>query len=162
MWVSPLDAAQPAFEPSSEIPLELRPFAKVSVIAQEGLSDFELLRSYLIADVQPRSFLEWLWTFDLAEICWEILYCREMKAKALQALREAVDEGSIFRTKDMSKRRRCRDVESGNTSEAERVLLFADALMETVQRRRFVLLKEMNTNRAFKARAVAYVQASHC
>lgn len=162
MWVSPFDAAQPAFEPCSDIPLELRPFAKVSVIAQERLTDFELLRSYLIADVQPRSFLEWLWTFDLAEICWEILYCREMKAKALHALREAVEGSATRKTRDISKRGRCRDTRPQDAVEAERVLLFADSLMETVQRRRFVLLKEMNTNRAFKARAVAYVQASHC
>jgi hypothetical protein len=162
MWVSPLDAAQPAFEPCTEIPLELRPFAKVSAIAQERVEDFERLRAYLIADVQPRSFLEWLWTFDLAEICWEILYCREMKAKALCALREAVEEGALRGTRALSKQRRCRGARPRDVIERERVLLFADAFMETVQRRWFVLLKEMNTNRAFKARAVAYIQSSHC
>lgn len=78
------------------IPERLRPFAEPALIAGESREDYELLRQFLIEDVQPRSNLEWLWLFDLAELSWEILRYRKLKVRAIEMHRVKAIEALLL------------------------------------------------------------------
>jgi hypothetical protein len=92
------DAAMPVSYRSNElaIPERLRPFAEPALIAGESSEDYELLRQLLIEDIQPRSNLEWLWLFDLAELSWEILRYRKLKVRAIEMHRVKVVEALLL------------------------------------------------------------------
>lgn len=78
------------------IPERLRPFAEPALIAGESREDYELLRQLLIEDIQPRSNLEWLWLFDLAELSWEILRYRKLKVRAIEMHRVKAIEALLL------------------------------------------------------------------
>lgn len=78
------------------IPERLRPFAEPALIAGESREDYELLRQLLIEDIQPRSNLEWLWLFDLAELAWEILRYRKLKVRAIEMHRVKAIEALLL------------------------------------------------------------------
>lgn len=78
------------------IPERLRPFAEPPLIAGESREDYVLLRQLLIEDIQPRSNIEWLWLFDLAELSWEMLRYRKLKVRAIEMHRVKAIEALLL------------------------------------------------------------------
>lgn len=72
----------------SIIPPRLRPFAEPTLLPGESRHDYEVIRQLLIDDIVPRTNLDWLLTFDLVELSWEILRYRRLKHRVLEAHRE--------------------------------------------------------------------------
>lgn len=112
------------------IPERLRPFAEPALIAGESREEYILLRQLLIEDIQPRSNLEWLWLFDLAELSWEILRYRKLKVRAIEMHRiKAIEalllqiDGAGFPANDPVLRRQARiaaaDTQNDPSSAAE-------------------------------------------
>jgi hypothetical protein len=62
----------------------------------ENRRDYEILRLMMINDVQPRTTIEWLWTFDLIELSWEVLRYRRLKQKVLVTNRAAAIEAILW------------------------------------------------------------------
>jgi len=50
----------------------------------------------MIDDIQPRTNIEWLWTFDLIELSWEVLRYRRLKQKVLETNRAAAIESILW------------------------------------------------------------------
>jgi hypothetical protein len=84
----PGDATIAATAGRATIPPRLRPFAEPTLLPGESRPDYELIRQLLIDDIVPRTNLEWLLTFDLVELSWEILRYRRLKHRVLEAHRE--------------------------------------------------------------------------
>lgn len=72
----------------SIIPPRLRPFAEPTLLPGENRHDYEVIRQLLIDDILPRTNLDWLLTFDLVELSWEILRYRRLKHRVLESHRE--------------------------------------------------------------------------
>ena len=70
------------------IPAELKSFEEPScLLPGERRHEFEMIRQMIVADVGPKTNLEWLWTIDLVELSWEILRYRRLRGRILQAHR---------------------------------------------------------------------------
>jgi hypothetical protein len=80
-----------------KIPETLRPFAIPCLMGGESVKEYELLRDLLIDDIAPRSCIEWLLLFDLAEVSWEILRYRRLKVRALELFRVKAVEALLLR-----------------------------------------------------------------
>jgi hypothetical protein len=79
------------------IPNELKVFAELPcLLPGENRRDYELLRQMMIDDIQPRTNIEWLWTFDLIELSWEVLRYRRLKQKVLETNRAAAIESILW------------------------------------------------------------------
>jgi hypothetical protein len=78
------------------IPAELRWLSESLVLPGESLRDLEFLRNMIIDEVRPESFIEWLWTFDLVELSWEILRYRRFKMRLLDAYRATAIESLLM------------------------------------------------------------------
>ena len=63
------------------IPAELQSFSESHLLPDESFRDFEFMRNAIVREVRPDSFIEWLWTFDLVELSWEILRYRRFKMR---------------------------------------------------------------------------------
>jgi hypothetical protein len=66
------------------LPAKFKTFEEPSLLPGESRREFEQVRQMIIADIGPRSNIEWLWTLDLIELSWEILRYRRLKEKTLQ------------------------------------------------------------------------------
>jgi hypothetical protein len=77
------------------IPVELKSLFEHPLLAGESRRDFEFTRNMIINEIRPESFIEWLWTFDLVELCWEILRYLRFKMRLLDALRAAAIESLL-------------------------------------------------------------------
>src|SRR5216684_1530066 len=78
-------------------PNEIRAFMEQpSLLLGENQRDYEILRQMIIDDIQPRTNIEWLWTFDLIEQSWEILRYRRLKQKILETNRAAAIESILW------------------------------------------------------------------
>jgi hypothetical protein len=83
---------------SLTVPAELMPISEESLLLPgESVRDFELLRQMMVDDIKPESNIEWLWTLDLVELSWEILRCRRLKKRILDAYRAAAIEAILQR-----------------------------------------------------------------
>jgi hypothetical protein len=51
----------------------------------------------MVDDIRPETNIEWLWTLDLVELCWEILRYRRLKKRILDAHRVAAIEAILQR-----------------------------------------------------------------
>ena len=51
----------------------------------------------MIDEVQPESFVEWIWTLDLVELSWEIQRYRHLKNRMLEVHRTAAIEAILTR-----------------------------------------------------------------
>jgi hypothetical protein len=70
------------------IPAELKSFEEPScLLPGESRHEFEMVRQMIVADVSPKTNLEWLWTIDLVELSWDILRYRRLRERILQAHR---------------------------------------------------------------------------
>src|SRR6266700_373929 len=79
------------------IPNEITVFMEQpSLLPGENRRHYELLRQMMIDDIQPRTTIEWLWTFDLVELSWEVLRYRRLKFKALETSRAATIESILW------------------------------------------------------------------
>jgi len=78
------------------IPERLLIFAEPALIAGESREEYELLRQLLIEDIQPRSNIEGIWLFDLAELSWEILRYRKLKVRAIEMHRVKAIEALLL------------------------------------------------------------------
>src|SRR6266478_2552143 len=79
------------------IPNELKVFTKQPrLLPGENRRDYELLRQMMIDDIQPTTNIEWLWTFDLIELSWEVLRYRRLKQKVLETNRTAAIESILW------------------------------------------------------------------
>ena len=64
---------------SLSAPVELKPFAEPSLLLPgENPCDFEVIRQIIVNDIKPQTNIEWLWTLDLVELSWEILWYRRL------------------------------------------------------------------------------------
>jgi hypothetical protein len=79
------------------VPAELRPFAEPHLLPGENHRDFAIIQKMVIEEVQPETFMEWLWTLDLVELSWEILRYRRLKMRILALDRSAAIEAIILR-----------------------------------------------------------------
>ena len=74
------------------IPNELKGFIEQPcLLPGENRRDYEFLHQMMIDDIQPRTNIEWLWTFDLIELSWEVLRYRRLKQKVLETNRGSGD-----------------------------------------------------------------------
>ena len=79
------------------IPNEITVFMEQpSLLPGENRRHYELLRQMMIDDIQPRTTIEWLWTFDLIELSWELLRYRRLKQKVLETNRPAAIESILW------------------------------------------------------------------
>jgi hypothetical protein len=78
-----------------DIPTELKSFAEPLLLPGESLRDFKFMRNMIVEEVRPESFVEWLWTFDLVELSWEITRYRRLKVRVLDAHRAAAVEALL-------------------------------------------------------------------
>src|SRR5437879_2986672 len=79
------------------IPNEITVFMEQpSLLAGENRRHYKLLRQMMIDDIQPRTTIEWLWTFDLVELSWEVLRYRRLKQKVLETNRAAAIESILW------------------------------------------------------------------
>ncbi len=77
-------------------PAEFMPFAEPSfLLPGESPRDFEVIRQMMIDDIQPQTNVEWLWTLDLVELCWEIQRYRRLKMRVLDAHRATAIEAIV-------------------------------------------------------------------
>jgi hypothetical protein len=80
------------------IPVELKSFTgEACLLAGESRHEFETIRQMMIDDIRPKTNIEWLWTFDLAELSWEILRYRCLKQKTLESFRQVAIEAILRR-----------------------------------------------------------------
>jgi hypothetical protein len=75
---------------------ELRSLSEPLLLPGESLRDFEFMRTMIIDEVRPQNFIEWLWTFDLVELSWEILRYRRFKMRMLDAHRATAIESLLL------------------------------------------------------------------
>jgi hypothetical protein len=78
------------------IPAELQSFSESHLPPDESFRDFEFMRNAIVCEVRPESFIEWLWTFDLVELSWEILRYRRFKMRLLDAYRATAIESLLL------------------------------------------------------------------
>jgi hypothetical protein len=64
------------------MPVELKVLSEPLLLHGESIEDFKFTRNMIIEEVQPESFIEWLWTSDLVELSWEILRYRRAPSGA--------------------------------------------------------------------------------
>jgi len=79
------------------IPNELKVFIEQPcLLPGENRRDYEILRQMMTDDIEPRTTIEWLWTFDLIELSWEVLRYRRLKQKVLETNRAAAVESILW------------------------------------------------------------------
>ena len=86
-----LDTAAPSDDDSGHrlaIPARLQPFAEPALLPGENRHNYDIMRQLIIDDILPATNIEWLLTFDLVELSWEILRYRRLKHRVLEAHRE--------------------------------------------------------------------------
>lgn len=66
------------------------------LLPDESLRDFKFLQNSIVNEVRPESFIEWLWTFDLIELSWEILRYRRFKMRLLETHRATTIESLLL------------------------------------------------------------------
>jgi hypothetical protein len=72
-------AIEPSFLEAIARPLSLLP--------GENPREFEAIRDSIIQEIGPRSGIEWLWTFDLVELSWDVQRYRTLRQKVLETYR---------------------------------------------------------------------------
>jgi hypothetical protein len=82
---------------AQSVPSELRAFAWPHLLPGESYRDFAIIQKMMIDEVRPESCMEWLWTFDLVELSWEILRYRRLKMRILALDRSAAIEAIVLR-----------------------------------------------------------------
>lgn len=70
------------------IPAALAPFAEPMLLPGERIDQYNAIGRAMIADLNPSSNIEWLWTLDLIELTWETLRYRRLKSEALAQHRQ--------------------------------------------------------------------------
>jgi hypothetical protein len=80
---------------AADIPIELKSFAEPLLLPGESLREFKLIRNMIVAEVRPESVIEWLWTFDLVELSWEIIRYRRLKIRVIEAKRAPAVEALL-------------------------------------------------------------------
>jgi hypothetical protein len=68
-----------------------------TLLPGESLEHYQLMRRALIADLAPNSAVEWLLTFDVIELSWEIERYRVLRQRILLQYREQAIEESLLR-----------------------------------------------------------------
>jgi hypothetical protein len=63
----------------------------------ENHGDYESLRDMVIAEIEPQSGIEWLWTADLVELSWDIVRYRALRQKMLEVRRKDAIEAMLRR-----------------------------------------------------------------
>jgi hypothetical protein len=81
---------------AATIPAELQSFSGSLLLPDESLRDFEFMLNSIVREVRPESFIEWLWTFDLVELSWEILRYRRFKMRLLHTHRATAIESLLL------------------------------------------------------------------
>jgi hypothetical protein len=77
--ISKLDDANALVE--THLPAKIRALlGKPPLLANEDLSDYNALLNELAREVKPKDFIEWLWVKDIADLTWEIIRLRRIKA----------------------------------------------------------------------------------
>jgi hypothetical protein len=79
------------------IPEALRPFAVPLLLRGENLDEFERFSGAIIQEIAPTTNMQWLYTFDLIEICWDVLRYRRLKMKVLEMERAQAIETLLCR-----------------------------------------------------------------
>jgi len=68
-----------------------------TLLPGESIERYQLMRRELIADIGPSSAIEWLLTFDVVELSWEIERYRLLRQKILVQYREQAVEQCLGR-----------------------------------------------------------------
>lgn len=61
----------------------------------ESREHYDALQRIVIADIAPRSAIEWLMAFDVAELSWEIRRYRSLRHRLLEAFRHKAIESAL-------------------------------------------------------------------
>lgn len=61
----------------------------------ESREQYEILQRIIVGDLAPRSAVEWLIAFDVAELSWEIRRYRALRHKLLEAVRHRAIEVAL-------------------------------------------------------------------
>jgi len=81
-----------------QIPLELEALTpKPLMLPGEKLEQYQLMGRAIIAEIAPRSAIEWLLAFDLVELSWDIKRCRILRHKVLETYRQQAIERALDR-----------------------------------------------------------------
>ena len=87
-----LNEANPSVEPhlpaevrtDDAVPADIRALlGEPPLLATEGPNDYDALLNALAREVRPCDIVEWLWVKDIADLTWEILRYRRIKAAHL-------------------------------------------------------------------------------
>ena len=91
---APFDALQPfAVSPMQAELAALTPLPLL--LPGENLEQYSLMRQAILAEIAPRSAIEWLLAFDVVELSWEAQRYRLLRHKALQSFRQQAIERAL-------------------------------------------------------------------
>ena len=188
---APINSTIPRNSPGVPMPAFLEAIARpISLLPGEDPREFEAIRDAIIHDIAPRSGIEWLWTFDLIDLSWDVQRYRSLRQKVLEMHRQSAIERLLQRLdlpgislKSLKPARhhirrnaaQWRDdpeaaaeiedrlASNGIDSESINLEVFVqsreifsmfDLLINSAQRRRLLLLREINNRRASVTRFV--------
>src|SRR5262245_27929008 len=81
----------------THVPTEIRGLlGEPPLLATESPNQYYALLIELVREVKPSDIIEWLWVKDVADLTWDILRYRRIKAAYLEDRTEADDEASMF------------------------------------------------------------------
>jgi hypothetical protein len=84
--------------PGIPIPAFLEAIARpVSLLPGEDPKQLQVIRDAIIDEIAPRSGIEWLWTFDVIDLSWDVQRYRALRHKVLEAHRQSAIERALQR-----------------------------------------------------------------
>jgi hypothetical protein len=93
---APFNTPQPVA--TFRIPIELEALAPTPLLLPgESLEHYQLMRHAILADIAPRSAIEWLLALDVVELSWDIQRYRILRHKTLETFRQQAIEQTLNR-----------------------------------------------------------------
>lgn len=94
----PVRSSVPPRRSGIPLPTFLRAIARpLSLLPGEDPTEFNVIRDTVIEEIAPQSAIEWLWTYDLVELSWDIQRYRSLRHKVLEAHRQRAIEELLHR-----------------------------------------------------------------